>query len=87
MGVSLSLLLFRYTGAPAARIFVTTAAAFGALRPLRLHHVKARPDGIRQVPLHGADRPDPGQPREHAPPPPPPPPRRDELHHFARQAR
>ena len=31
MGVSLSLLLFRYTGASVARTFFVTAAAFGAL--------------------------------------------------------
>jgi uncharacterized protein len=31
MGVSLSLLLFRYTGASVARTFLVTAAAFGAL--------------------------------------------------------
>jgi FtsH-binding integral membrane protein len=31
MGVSLSLLLFRYTGASVARTFFITAAAFGAL--------------------------------------------------------
>src|SRR5271170_4749399 len=46
MGVSLSLLLFRYTGASVARTFFVTAAAFGALT-LRLHD-QARPDGRRQ---------------------------------------
>src|SRR5271170_6694734 len=46
MGVSLSLLLFTYTGASVARTFFVTAAAFGALT-LRLHD-QARPDGRRQ---------------------------------------
>jgi hypothetical protein len=63
MGVSLSLLLFRYTGASVARTFFVTAGAFGALS-LWLHD-QARPDGGRQVPVHGRDRPDPGQPRQH----------------------
>jgi hypothetical protein len=62
MGVSLSLLLFRSTGASVARTVFVAAAAFGALS-LYGYTTKARPDGGGQVPVHGRDHP--GQPRQH----------------------
>jgi len=45
MGVSLSLLLFTYTGASVARTFFVTARRLRRVEPLRLHD-QARPDGL-----------------------------------------
>jgi hypothetical protein len=53
MGVSLSLLLFRYTGASVARTFFVTAAAFGALS-LYGYTTKRDLTAMGQVPVHGA---------------------------------
>ena len=66
MGASLSTLLIRYTGASVVQVFFITAAAFGALSPLGLHH-EAQPVGHGLVPDDGPDRPDHRLARQHLP--------------------
>ena len=53
-------------GASITRTFFISAASFGALEPLRLHHA-ARSFPDRLVPDHGTVRADPGDDRQHLP--------------------
>ena len=64
MGASLSTLLIRYTGASVVQVFFITAASFGALSPVGLHH---EPQPVRHglVPDHGPRRPDHRLDRQH----------------------
>ena len=57
IGAVLGVLVLVYTGASIASTFLITAAAFGGLQPVRLHHQEG-PDRHRQLPDHGPDRPD-----------------------------
>ena len=56
LGLMLSSVFLAYTGASITRMFFISAASFGALEPLRLHH-PARPLTDRLVPDHGPVRP------------------------------
>ena len=55
MGASLSSIFLVYTGQSITQVFFVTAAAFGALQPLRLHHQEG-PLGLGLLPDHGRDR-------------------------------
>jgi FtsH-binding integral membrane protein len=56
MGVSLSTLLIRYTGASVVQVFFITGRCLRRAEPLRLHD-EEEPVGHRLVPGHGPDRP------------------------------
>ena len=55
MGISLGSIFMIYTHTSITRVFFITAASFGALQPVRLHHA-ARPLGHGLVPDHGPVR-------------------------------
>ncbi len=55
MGISLSSIFMVFTHTSITRVFFITAATFGALEPVGLHHA-ARHLGLGLVPVHGPDR-------------------------------
>ena len=55
MGLSLATIFLVFTGASIARVFFITAGTFAAMS-LYGYTTQARPDAVRLVPDHGADR-------------------------------
>ena len=55
LGLALASIFLHYTGTSITRVFFISAATFGAMSLLRLHHA-ARSDRRRLVHVHGPDR-------------------------------